>query len=47
MPYNLPGLNGRLKLDGATFANIYLGKISKWNDAAMKALNPKLNLPDT
>ena len=47
VPYNLPGLNGRLRLDGATLANIYLGKITKWNDPALKALNPKLNLPDT
>jgi phosphate transport system substrate-binding protein len=47
VPYNLPGLNGRLRLDGPTLANIYLGKITKWNDAAVKALNPKLNLPDT
>ena len=47
VPYNLPGLNGRLKLDGTTLANIYLGKISRWNDAAIKKLNPKLSLPDT
>jgi phosphate transport system substrate-binding protein len=47
VPYNLPGLNGRLRLDGPTLANIYLGKITRWNDAAVKALNPKLNLPDT
>ena len=42
IPYNLPGLNGRLRLDGPTLANIYLGKITQWNDAAIKALNPKL-----
>ncbi len=47
VPYNLPGLKGRLKLDGTTLANIYLGKISSWNDAAIKKLNPSLNLPDT
>jgi phosphate transport system substrate-binding protein len=47
IPYNLPGIGGRLKLDGATLANIYLGKITQWNDAAIKALNPKLTLPDT
>lgn len=46
VPYNLPGLNGRLRLDGTTLANIYLGKITNWNDAAIKALNPGLNLPD-
>ncbi len=37
---------GTLVLDGPTLANIYLGKITKWNDAAIKALNPGLNLPD-
>ncbi len=47
VPYNLPGLNGRLRLNGQTLANIYLGSITSWNDAAIKQLNPKLNLPDT
>jgi phosphate transport system substrate-binding protein len=47
IPYNLPNIGGRLKLDGPTLANIYLGKISQWNDAAIKALNPSLTLPDT
>jgi phosphate transport system substrate-binding protein len=46
IPYNLPGLNGRLRLSGTVLANIYLGKITSWNAAAIKALNPKLNLPD-
>jgi phosphate transport system substrate-binding protein len=46
IPYNIPGLNGRLRLNGATLANIYLGKIDRWNDAAIKKLNPKLNFPD-
>lgn len=35
-----------LKLDGATLADIYLGKITKWNDPALAALNPDLKLPD-
>ncbi|MFA5804976.1 MAG: phosphate ABC transporter substrate-binding protein PstS [Melioribacteraceae bacterium] len=43
--YNLPGAKG-LNLDGATLSDIFLGKILKWNDAAIKKLNPKLNLPD-
>ena len=47
IPYNLPGLNGRLRLSGTVIANIYLGKITNWNATAIKALNPKLNLPDT
>jgi phosphate transport system substrate-binding protein len=37
--------NGPVVLDGAALANIYLGKITYWDDAALKALNPKLNLP--
>jgi len=44
---NVPGIKGgELVLDGATIASIYLGEISKWNDAHIKALNPKLALPD-
>jgi phosphate transport system substrate-binding protein len=46
IPYNLPGLNGRLRLSGQLIANIYLGKITNWNDPAIKQLNPNLNLPD-
>jgi len=38
---------GQLHLDGATIAAIYLGDIPKWNDPAIKKLNPKLALPDT
>ena len=37
---------GALKLDGPTLANIFLGKISKWNDPAIAALNSGLALPD-
>jgi phosphate transport system substrate-binding protein len=45
---NVPGLKpGDLVLDGPTLAGIYLGEITKWNDAAIKKLNPKLNLPAT
>ena len=44
---NIDGVEpGKLKLDGETLANIYLGKISKWNDPAITALNPDLTLPD-
>ena len=46
IPYNLPGLNGRLKLNGAVLADIYLGKIMNWNDAKIRAINPGRNLPD-
>ena len=37
---------GALVLDGKTLGDIYLGKITKWNDPALKALNPSLALPD-
>jgi len=43
---NIPGIRpGDLVLDGPTIASIYLGDISRWNDAAIKKLNPTLNLP--
>jgi phosphate transport system substrate-binding protein len=45
--YNLPGVSAGLKLDGKTIADIYLGKIKTWDDAAIKALNPGVNLPST
>ena len=44
--YNIPELNGRLKLSGEVLADIYLGKIAKWNDPRIASLNPGLNLPD-
>lgn len=45
--YNLPGVKTGLKLDGTTLADIFLGKITKWNDAAIAALNPGVTLPST
>ncbi len=43
---NLPGVKpGELKLSGSVLADIYLGKIKKWDDAAIKALNPGVALP--
>jgi phosphate transport system substrate-binding protein len=45
---NVSGVtDGKLTLNGATLADIYLGKITKWNDDAIKALNPGLSLPST
>jgi phosphate transport system substrate-binding protein len=45
---NLSGVKpGELVLDGATLAQIYLGAITSWDDAAIKALNPNLTLPST
>ena len=38
---------GQLKLDGRTLGDIYLGKIEKWNDAAIAKLNPGVKLPAT
>lgn len=43
--YNVKGLASGLKLDGETLANIFLGKITKWNDAAIAKLNSKIKLP--
>ena len=45
---NVKGIEpGQLKLNGQVLGDIFLGKIAKWNDAAIKALNPTLPLPDT
>ena len=44
---NLKGIKpGELKLSGTLIADIFLGKITKWNDPAISALNPGVNLPD-
>jgi phosphate transport system substrate-binding protein len=44
---NLEGVKaGDIVLDGETVANIYLGKITKWNDSAIAKLNPKVKLPE-
>ena len=44
---NIKGIQpGQLKLSGQVLGDIYLGKITKWNDAAIQALNPGVNLPD-
>jgi phosphate transport system substrate-binding protein len=43
---NIEGVKaGDLTLDGQTLADIYLGKITKWDDAAIKKLNPNVKLP--
>jgi phosphate ABC transporter phosphate-binding protein len=44
--YNLKGITERLHFSGPVLADIYLGKITKWNDPALKALNPGVELPD-
>ena len=43
--YNVPELNRPLRLDGATLADVFLGKITKWNDVRIAALNPGARLP--
>ena len=43
---NIDGIaSGNVKLDGKTLADIFLGKITKWDDPAIKKLNPSANLP--
>jgi len=45
---NLPGIKaGELTLSGEVLADIYLNKITKWNDPAIAKLNPGVKLPDT
>jgi len=44
--YNVPGVTGHLKLDGPTVADIYNGKITKWNDAKIASLNPGVTIPN-
>ncbi|HSV80983.1 MAG TPA: phosphate ABC transporter substrate-binding protein PstS [Ramlibacter sp.] len=44
---NLQGVApGQLRLNGQVLGDIYLGKITRWSDPALKALNPGVNLPD-
>jgi len=45
--YNVPGVTAILNFTPETLAGIYLGKITKWNDAALKKDNPGVNFPDT
>ena len=44
--YNVPGAPADLKFTGALLADIYLGKITKWNDGAIAKVNPGVTLPD-
>src|SRR5207237_8955000 len=43
--YNIPGYGGELRFTGPVLADIFLGKVTKWNDAAITSLNPGANLP--
>jgi phosphate ABC transporter phosphate-binding protein len=44
--YNMPGLKNNLHVTGPILADIYLGKVTNWNDARLKKINPGVNLPD-
>ena len=47
LTYNLPSVGTtKLRIDGPTVADIFLGKLTKWNDRRLAALNPGVNLPD-
>jgi phosphate transport system substrate-binding protein len=45
--YNIPGVSAELKFTGQVLADIFLGKITKWNDSAIAKLNGGVNLPST
>ncbi len=45
LTYNIPGVTAKLKFSGPTVAGIFMGTITKWNDAKIKADNPGVNLP--
>jgi phosphate transport system substrate-binding protein len=45
--YNVPSVTGELKFNGTVLADIFLGKITKWNDPALAKLNPGVTLPGT
>jgi phosphate transport system substrate-binding protein len=44
--YNLPTLKRRLRMTGDVLADIFLGRIKRWNDPLIAAINPKLKLPN-
>ena len=44
--YNIPGVSAALNLTGKDLADIYLGKITTWNAAEIKATNKGVNLPE-
>src|SRR5581483_5080954 len=44
--YNVPGAGSQLKLSSHVLSEIYLGQITHWNDAQLKALNPGVSLPN-
>jgi phosphate transport system substrate-binding protein len=46
LAYNLPSITGELRLSGEVIVDIYMGKITRWNDSRIVELNPGIALPD-
>src|SRR5580693_8492124 len=46
LAYNLPDVKTTLKLTGPAIADIFMGKVTKWNDPAIAKLNPGVTLPE-
>ncbi|HET7434234.1 MAG TPA: phosphate ABC transporter substrate-binding protein PstS [Thermoanaerobaculia bacterium] len=44
--YEIPGVDKQLRFSGALLADIFLGKVTRWNDAAIRNLNPSVTLPN-
>jgi phosphate transport system substrate-binding protein len=44
--YNVPGVSGEVKFSGPVLADIFMGKITNWNDKAIAKLNPGISFPD-
>ena len=44
--YEVPGVSAELRFPGKVLADIFLGKVTKWNDPAIKNVNPGINLPN-
>jgi len=44
--YNVPGVSGEIKFSGPVLADIFMGKITNWNDKAIAKLNPGVSFPD-
>jgi phosphate transport system substrate-binding protein len=44
--YNVPGVNAELRFTGRLLADIFLGRITKWSDPAIRSLNPGVSLPN-
>jgi phosphate transport system substrate-binding protein len=44
--YNIPGVTGEVKFTPQALADIFLGKITSWNDKAITSVNPGMNFPN-